>query len=155
MKPGDWYRVGYLRVGYLTALLLGYGFVGWLLAAFQVPWIVWLGTLATTLHLIRTGSAALALSCSWVVGLIAIAALAKAWIALWNAHLPYEQAQLWARSLLLIWWGATLLLLLLAYARPLLPRSLNTRQALLLLTSLIWGALGFGGWCYQFSTIPG
>ncbi|MFM7426152.1 MAG: hypothetical protein ACKO7W_14360 [Elainella sp.] len=138
-------RVG-LRVGYLVVLLLGYGFAGWLLAAFQVPELVWVGSLAATLHLVWAETAALVLSWSWVVGLIAIAAITKAWVAVWNAHLPVEQAQLWAQGLLLIWLGASLLVLLLAYAP--LPRLLRPRLGL---TGLIWSALGLGAWCYQLA----
>ncbi len=151
MKPGNWYRGGYLRGGYLTVLLLGYGFAGWLLAAFQVPWPVWLGTLAITLHLIQVGPAALALASSWVMGLIAVAAVVKAWVSVWNARLPLEQAGLWAQGLLLIWLGATLLLLLLAYARPLLRRRFRGRRAGLALTGFVWAALGLGGWLHQFA----
>lgn len=144
-------RTDYLRVGYFILLLLGYGFAGWLLAAFQVPWPVWLGTLAMTLHLIQVGAAALALSSGWVVGLIAIAVVVKAWARVWNPRLPLEQAQLWAQVLLLIWLGAMLLILLLAYARLLLPAALKGRWVMLALTSFVWGALALGAWLYRLA----
>lgn len=135
---------------YLAVLLLGYGFTGWLLAAFQVPCLIWLGTLGVTLHLIRSGASAIALATIWVVLIIFMAAVVRAWIAVWNSRLPFEYAQLWAQGLLLIWLGAIGLVVLLAFARSTLSQ-LRLRGALAFysLTALIWGALGMGGLLYQ------
>jgi hypothetical protein len=135
---------------YLAILLIGYGFAGWLLAAFQVAWPVWLGTLVATLNLIRSGPSAIVLSSSWVVGLMFVAAVAKAWTGVWNRYLPYEQAQLWAQALLLIWFGAIGLVVLLAFVRPMLSRlGWRGRWATYGAIGVIWLALGMGSLIYQ------
>lgn len=135
---------------YLALLLLGYGFAGWLLAAFQVAWFVWVGTLAMTLHLIRARSAAIALSSSWVAIVISIAAVTKAWAAVWDSRVPFQHAQLWAEGLLLIWLGAIGLVVLLAFADTAIqPFGLKQKRLGLYLTLAIWGALGIGKLLYQ------
>ncbi len=132
--------------GYLIILLLGYSLAGWLLAAFQVSWLIWSVTFLVTLHLIRSGPAAIALSSSWVIGLISLAAVMKAWTPVWNSQLPHEHAQLWAQGLLLIWFGAIGLVVLLAFAPQLLARSLklSTNQVIYGLVILIWTAMAIG-----------
>jgi hypothetical protein len=138
---------------HLAALLLGYSFAGWLLAAFQVSWLIWLGTLGTTLHLIRAQASAIALAASWVVLIMVAAAVVKAWAAAWDSRVPFEQAQLWAQGLLLIWLGAMGLVVLLAFARPRIAQlGMRGPSAGYSLTILIWGALAAGGLLYQ--TLP-
>ncbi len=133
---------------YLALLLLSYGALGWLLAAFQVPWPIWLGSLGVTLHLIYSGTAAIALSGGWVVSVMFVAAARKSWATVWGSQVPYEQAQLWAEGLLLIWIGVTGLVFLLAFADSgLLP--LGRRSRIYGLISLIWGAIYSGSLCYQ------
>ena len=135
-------------VVYLVALLLGYGFLGWLLAAFQVPWPIWLGSLGVAIHLIYSGPAAIALSSSWVVGIIFLAAAKKSWPEVWDSRVPHEQAQLWAEGLLLIWLGATGLVVLLAFAGSALHRlGVQGHFRFYSFTSLMWGAMS-GGWIY-------
>lgn len=134
---------------YLLILLLSCGGAGWLLAAFQVPWPIWLGTLAMMLHLIRSGTAAIPLSTGWVVSLMSLAAVLKSWTPAWDSRVPYEQAQLWAKGLLGIWCGAIALVVLLAQtSRPLKVLGWSDRKDRWLLTLLVWGALGLGGWLY-------
>lgn len=133
---------------YLAALLLSCSWLGWLLAAFQVPWPIWLGSLAVMLHLIKSGPAAIALAGGWVVGVMALAATRKSWAAVWGSHVPYQQAQLWAEGLLLIWLAATGLVLLLAFAGLALdPLGWQNRYKIYSVTGLVWGAFG-GGWIY-------
>lgn len=137
---------------HLAALLLGYGFAGWLLAAFQVSWLVWLGTLGVTLHLIRVGASALTLATGWVVLVMVAAAVVKAWTAVWNSRIPFEQAQLWAQTLLLIWLGAIGLVVLLAFGRSTIgDLGVQGKRAFYSLVTLIWGALATGGLLYQIA----
>jgi len=133
---------------YLAVLLMGYGWLGWLMAAFQVPWPIWLGTLGVTLHLIRSGSAAIVLSEGWVVSVMFLAAVIKAWPEVWDSHVPYENAQLWAKGLLLIWMGGTGLVILLAFADSALDKlGVRGHHQLYSFISLVWGVMG-GGWIY-------
>jgi hypothetical protein len=135
---------------YLALLLLGYGFAGWLLAAFQAPWLIWLGTLAACLHLVRSQVAAIALASSWVVLLISAASVLKAWAPVWDRRVPFEQAPLWAESLLLIWLGAIGLVILLAFAHAAMQQiGCRGKQILYRLLILVWGALGAGKLFYS------
>jgi hypothetical protein len=135
---------------YLALLLLGYSLLGWLLAAFQVPWPIWLGSLGMTLHLIYSGTAAIALSAAWVVSIMFLAATSKAWAAVWDSQVPYEQAQLWAEGLLLIWLSAIGLVLLLACADSVLAQiGCTGRIKFYSLTCLLWSSIGIGALYYQ------
>lgn len=135
--------------GYLIVLVLGYGLIGWLLAAFQATWPVWFGTLAVTLYLICSGPAAIALSQSWIVGIMTLAAVLKSWTPVWGSQVPFEQAQLWAKGLLLIWLAAISLAVLLGFASTILqPWKLNPRLTRSSLVLLLWTALGLGGLAY-------
>jgi hypothetical protein len=135
--------------GYLIVLLLGYGFVGWLLAAFQAAWPIWLGTFAITLYLICAGPAAIAFSQSWIVSIMTLAAVLKSWTPAWGSQVPFEQAQLWAKGLLLIWLAAISLAVLLGFASTVLqPWKLNARLTRYSLILLLWTALGLGGLAY-------
>jgi Mg2+/Co2+ transporter CorB len=147
------HRLAYVYLAaYLTLLLLGYGLLGWLLAAFQVSWPIWLGSLGVTLHLIYAGTAAIALSASWVVIIMFLAAARKSWAAVWGSQVPYEQAQLWAEGLLLIWIGITGLILLLAVADAVLAQvGCKGRVKHYSLTSSLWSAMAGGAIYYQIS----
>jgi hypothetical protein len=137
-------------VAYLATLLLGYGCLGWLLAAFQVPWPIWLGSLGVTIHLIYSGSAAIALSSSWVVGIMFLAAAKKSWPEVWDSRVPHIAAQLWAERLLLIWLVATGLIVLLAFAGAALYRlGVQGRFRFYGFVSLVWAAMGSGWFYYQ------
>lgn len=139
---------------YLTLLLLGFWATGWLLAAFQVSWLVWLGTLGITLHLVQAETEAIALASTWVVLIMFIAAAKKSWTPVWHSHLPFENARLWAQGLLLIWAGLTGLVVLLALAKPHLRLlGLTHRQATTTLFILIWGALILGKLVYTYRFI--
>jgi len=106
----------YLSWCYGMLLLLGCGITGWLLAAFQVPYLVVLISLAVMSHLIVVGVDAIALANVWVVVIMFTAAVVKAWPAIWDSRVPIENAQLWAGVLLLLWLGAIALVILLAFA---------------------------------------
>lgn len=133
---------------YLATLLFGYSVLGWLMAAFQVSWLVWLGTMAITLHLAHAGTDAIIIASTWVATIMSIGAVVKAWTPIWDSRMPWENAQLWAIGLLCIWMGSTLLTVLLAFAQhPLRSLHWNARfwtKGLLVLT---WGAMA-GGWLF-------
>lgn len=134
---------------YLLLLLLGYGSAGWLLAAFGVPWLVWVGTLGITGHLIKAETDAIVLANVWVVAIVMVGVVIKAWVPQWGSRVPFEQAQLWAIGLLLLWLWAMILVALLAVARkPLRSIGLKTAQRLI---PLIWAALGCGGCIYHIA----
>lgn len=134
-----------LAWAYLLLLLLGYLSLGWLLAAFQVCWFVWVGTLGVILHLITAKTDAIAIASAWVVAIVSIAAVVKAWTPLWDSRVPSEHAQLWAIGLLLIWLWAHILVLLLAFARkPMRRLNIQPVQATQGLIVLIGVALVLG-----------
>ena len=135
---------------YLLVLSLGYVSAGWLLAAFQVSGFVWIGTLGTLLYLARSGADAIVVASTWVVGVISVGAVLKAWTPVWHSRLPYENAQLWAVGLLLIWLWAMVLVVLLAFAKIRMQtigfRLLRSSLGLIL---WIWVTLGCGGLLYH------
>lgn len=135
---------------HVMMLLTGFLFTGWLLAAFQAPWLVWLGTLGVTLHLIKAEADAIVLSNAWIVIIMLIAAVKKSWTPAWNVHIPSQNASLWAAGLLLIWLNLITLVILLAFVKPQL-RSLgwsNPKTSIVLVASL-WSALVLGALIYQ------
>lgn len=135
---------------YLLVLSLGYVSAGWLLAAFQVPGFVWIGTLGIVLYLTKAGADAIVVASAWVVGVISVGAVLKVWTPVWHSRLPYENAQLWAVGLLLIWLWAMMLVVLLAFAQIRMQtigfRFLRSSSGLVL---WIWVALGCGGLLYK------
>lgn len=130
---------------YLVVLFLGYASAGWLLAAFQVPWPIWLGTVTITWYLTKVGPDAIAIASGWVVAIISIGAVEKAWAPVWSRQTPYQQAQLWASGLLLLWFWAVLLVLMLAFADRPLQQLGWLRQRVGGLLGLMWLALALGG----------
>lgn len=119
---------------YIAGLLLGYVSLGWLLAAFQVPWTVWLGTWAVMLHLLKAEADAIALASAWIVVIISIGAVLKAWAPIISPGLPYENAKAWAVGLLLIWLWVSLLAVGLGLSRkPMQQIGLGRGYRLLLL----------------------
>lgn len=131
----------YLALLHLITLLLGYLSLGWLLAAFQVPLIVWLVTLGITLHLIKSEVDALALANIWVVAIVTVGVLFKAWLPIWGDF----QVRPWAIGLMVLWLWATVLVLLLAFAqKPLRSIGFTAKQAFQVLIIATWTALGLG-----------
>jgi len=131
-------------------MLLGYGLAGWLLAAFQVSWLAWSITYALTIHLIRSGPAGIVLSSGWVMVLMTLAAVTQAWTPVWNNHLPCKQPHLWALGLLLIWAGATGLVVMSAFAPRLMSRvqGLRGKGAVYGIAAVAWMAMAIGGSTY-------
>ena len=134
----------------LFALLLslGWGLVGWWLAALAAAWPLWLGTLLVSVYLISIGTGAIALANGWVVLLITLTLYEDRVPPFWRTDLPYKY---WATMLLLLWGVGTGLVFLLGFqAQGLwrLPRPYQGRLRLGLV-GLSWLSLGLGSLTYQ------
>jgi hypothetical protein len=143
------YRVLYgIRSGFYVLLLwviacgLGLG-----LTAYSVSFLIWLGTLAVTLHLAWAGKAAIAPAMVWLLALIGFATVT-------NAHpqtSPHAIAQVWAASLLELWLRGGLLILILGFARSCLkPWRLSHIPSFGFILGLTWSGLGTGVRLYRF-----
>ena len=143
-------RISFSAFAYLLLLILGYGLLGWLLAAFQVSNLIWLGTLSVTSYVAALGTDALLLAVAWVVTVAMIGAADKAWVTIWNINLPYENVQLWAIGLLVFWFWGLVLISGLAFARNSV-RAIGVpyRHIFLTLLILTWFALGSGSLTYH------
>jgi len=133
----------------LVLMTLGSGLGGWLLAAFQVPWIVWWITQACTVHLAISGPSAILLSNLWVIGLMLVCAAEQSWPQVWSPRIPTHHAQTWAMILIGLWGVAIALILLLAWLSHRLDgNGYRSRHRILWLLPLCWGGLGIGAWIY-------
>lgn len=128
----------YFLLLWLIACGLGMG-----LMAYDVSPLVWLGTLAITLHLAWAGSAAIAPAMVWLLALM--------WIATMTHALPQPMqmhnviAQVWAASLLDLWVRGGVVILMLAFARwALKPLRLRPIAIFGFTVGLSWSALGMG-----------
>lgn len=131
---------------YLLVLWLGYVVAGQLLAVYNVPAAIWLGTFMATLHLAWAGTGAIALGMVWVLVLIWIAAITYAM----PAYMHSLDGSPWAMSLFMLWARGIILVLMLAFAHRFLE-SWNLRQndTFWLLVGLVWSALGLGALIYR------
>ncbi|NJR64343.1 MAG: hypothetical protein HC772_01830 [Leptolyngbyaceae cyanobacterium CRU_2_3] len=59
--------------------------------------------------LVKAETDAIAPASAWIVVIISIGAVIKAWAPIISPRLPYENAKAWAMGLLLIWLWATVL----------------------------------------------
>ncbi|MDY6936884.1 MAG: hypothetical protein SWY16_04385 [Cyanobacteriota bacterium] len=139
-----------ITVTYPIVLFIGYIWIGWLLAAFEMPWFVWLGTSMVTLHLSVAGTRAIFLANTWLVGLIAVGALGKCWPAIWDETVPKKDGALWATGLLGIWVSAIILIVMLAFApQPLHSLGFASRKIQRGISiGLTWIAIGAGSFLY-------
>jgi hypothetical protein len=99
---------------YLILLCLGYIGLGWLLAAYKVSWLIWLGTLLITIHLSIAETGAIFLANLWLVLVISLGIILNSKISL--HFLPFDRAQIWALTLLIIWFFSISLIFMLALA---------------------------------------
>jgi hypothetical protein len=133
-----------LTGGYLLLLGLASLGVGVLLDIYNASVLIWIGTLAITLHLAWAGTGAIALAMVWVL------------IVIWVAALIYatpKQTQLdpptWAVSLMRLWVQGALYSVLLGFAsRPLARWQLSRVQVFFTILILTWSALGLGTLIY-------
>ena len=98
----------YGNFSYLAGLWIGYSLIGWLLAAFAVPPIIWIGSLIVILHLTIVGKPAIALGQVWVITLFFIAGVIRVWPQRWSPEMPFIEPQKWASILLALWGFVTL-----------------------------------------------
>jgi hypothetical protein len=121
--------------------------LGLSLSAYHVSPLIWVGTLAVTLHLAWAGTAAIAPA---MVGLLALMWIATVTYAL-PKFMPHAIAQVWAGALLELWIRGGLLILLLAFARPCLkPWQLGHMSCFGFSLGLTWSAIGTGIRLYSF-----
>lgn len=121
---------------YLGILWIGYAIAGWILAAYAAPRLVWLLTLALTVHLAKAGPDAIALSITWVASLL----WGAAYIGASPQNMQWTTGHAWGLSLLVLWLLALLLVVLLAFAKQFIPRDISRRS----LTLWIWCSFGIG-----------
>ncbi|MGB8701621.1 MAG: hypothetical protein WCD18_19575 [Thermosynechococcaceae cyanobacterium] len=131
---------------YLVVLWMGYLVAGWILAAYNAPKILWIGTLAATMHLAWAGTGAIALAMVWILALIWIAALAYAQ----PLDAPWTDGRSWAESIFRLWLRGIIFVLLLGFShRFFTPWGLSRTQSFGVLLSITWSALGFGALMYR------
>jgi hypothetical protein len=133
-----------LTGGYLLLLGLAAFGIGVVLDAYNASSLIWLITLAITVHLAWAGTGAIAIAMVWILILI--------WVAVFIYATP-KQVQLdpptWAISLIKLWVQGTLYAVLSGFAPRLLARwGLKQTQVFLILLILVWSALGTGTLIY-------
>jgi hypothetical protein len=133
-----------LTSGYLLLLGLAAFGIGVVLDIYNASSLIWLVTLAITVHLAWAGTGAIALAMVWVLILI--------WVAVLIYATP-KQVQLdpptWAVSLIKLWIQGTFYAVLSGFAPRLLGRwGLKQNQVFLILLILVWSALGTGTLIY-------
>lgn len=132
---------------YLVILFLGYALAGWVLEAYGAPSFVWILTLLLTVHLARVGPDAIALSITWVVGLL----WSAAYLGIHPQEIRWAHGGIWGLSLLCLWILALFLVLQLAFAQRFIPTNKDkTTQKFYFLVKLIWGGLALGGFIYTW-----
>jgi len=125
---------------HLISLLIGYTIIGWLLSLYQAPALIWLGTQAVTVHLAWREKSAIALAMTWVVGVVWIGTLARAY----PPSLRFN-FQLLVIALFVIWLLGILLALGMALAKqPIQATGLKNTQAFWFLVSLAFSGLAVG-----------
>ncbi|MEM7773212.1 MAG: hypothetical protein AAF327_22235 [Cyanobacteria bacterium P01_A01_bin.37] len=139
---------------HLCILIAGFIGIGWLLAAFHVPWFIWLITLFLVVYLGITGVDGIALGSAWVVSFVSAGAVIKAWPIVWGSDIPHKAAKLWAAVLLLCWVGAIALITLLATASSpmqvvLSAIGIKKQSPQSILITFVWIALGIGWIIYR------
>lgn len=139
---------------YLILLTLGYGAIGWLLAAFQTALWIGLGTTGILFHLTCVGKDAIVLANGWTVGVFAIAAVVKAWTPAWGKDIPYTNAKLWAGTLILLWAGSVLLVFGSTLAQSALKTlGVTAHRIPFLLALLVLLTIGSGSLTYHLLSI--
>ncbi len=125
---------------HLISLIIGYTLVGWLLSLYQAPALIWLGTQAITVHLAWRGKSAIALAITWVVGVVWIGTLARAY----PPSLRFN-FQLLVIALFLIWLLGIILAFGVAFAKqPIQATGLKNTQAFWFLVTLTFSGLAVG-----------
>jgi hypothetical protein len=137
-------------IAYLVVLWFAYGIVGWLLSAYFVPEVVWVGTLLMTFHLAWAGLDAIVLASMWVVGVLSMGAIRHAWM--WQISRPYYQIE--PLVLLIIWFLSLGLVVSTAMIHKQLQKRFNRVQILHRLIISTWFGLALGLLVYYRFTLP-
>jgi hypothetical protein len=137
-------------IAYMVLLCFAYGVIGWLLSAYVVSKVVWIGTLMITSHLAWAGLDAIALASIWVVGVLSMGAIDHAWM--WQIPRPYYQIE--PLVLLIIWLLSLGLVVFTALAHKQLQKRFNRAQVLYRLLLPVWFGLALGLWVYDRLTFP-
>lgn len=131
-------------VFYLISLVAGFTLAGWLLTCFQGSVWVWLGTIGVIGYVAKAKGGAIAPASAWVVLLITILTLTKAWPTAFSQQFP--PMLIWAGTLLLLWLFGVGLVLLLAFSDAILrsPQiSVQMRSILPTFAAFLGLILGF------------
>jgi hypothetical protein len=142
---------------YLILLCLGYLGLGWILAAYKVSWLIWIGTLLITIHLSIAKAGAIFLANLWLVFVISLGIILNSKISLY--FLPFDRAQIWALTLLIIWFFSISLIFMLAFA----PSNFNKlglswlekvqKYNAYILIAVTWIAMRIGYLIYKVASI--
>lgn len=139
---------------YFLILLLGYTVIGWLLTAFSASPVVWLGTLAVSLHLSASGTEAILLANAWVLMVILTLVLQKTWPLFLGGYIPYQNSQLWSVVMIVFLFFGIALILIHGWTHQTFKKiGWNDRQILLRLITLTWIALGLGWIIFQITLL--
>ncbi|NJK30217.1 MAG: hypothetical protein HC851_11485 [Acaryochloris sp. RU_4_1] len=136
--------------GYLLGLLVAYTAVGWILAAYATPALMWMWTLALMVYVAWAGAGAIAASMLWVVSVV--------WIAAYTSATPLHvnwQGSTWAISLLGVWLFAISVVLMLAFAHPALQSLRWSRKSTFYRVVITTGIGLILGRCLYWSVLPG
>ena len=133
-----------LTGGYLLLLGLAALGIGILLDIYNASILIWIGTLAITLHLAWAGTGAIAIAMVWILIVIWVAAIIYA-----VPKQTHMDPPAWALSLMRLWAQGALYSVLLGFAsRPLSRWHLSRTQVFFTLLILTWSGLGLGTLIY-------
>ncbi|MFZ4640567.1 MAG: hypothetical protein ACOYMP_09225 [Nodosilinea sp.] len=105
----------------LSALALGFSFIGWCLGSLAVPLSIWVGTGLTIGYVLWVGRAGIFLASVWMTLLVSLVIALKIFPPHWLEYFRYGY---WPLSLILFWGSGVLLFTLLGnyvQSLPLLP----------------------------------
>jgi hypothetical protein len=139
---------------YWLILTTGYSLAGWLLAAFNTPLWVWLGTFLIIVYLAKSGTEGLLIANIWVVFIMFLVTIFKRWPQIWPSHIPEKDITLWSAIIMLLWSLAILLMMGLALTHQAMKlRGFTSILRLSILVSLTSFALGVGWLIFQAKLI--
>ncbi|MGB3401394.1 MAG: hypothetical protein WBA77_01740 [Microcoleaceae cyanobacterium] len=135
-------------------LIGGYGIAGWLLAAFNAPLSIWLGSLFIILYLARSGQDGLLIANAWIVLIICLVTVFKRWPQIWPSQIPVNQIALWSTIIVLLWsLGIVLIVSLALTYKEMELRGFRAIQRFIILVSLTGLSLGGGGLFFSLSQL--
>lgn len=147
-------RLNNQLIFHLFILLVGYTIVGWLLAAFNAPLWVWLGTLLMIIHLTQSGTEALFIANSWIVFIMFLVTVLKPWPQIWPSSIPDKEITIWSTTIMLLWLLAILLVVELAFTHHRMKlRNLPSMQRFGILLCWTGLALAGGGFIFYLEII--